>query len=321
LNEPEGEMNMRIFVTGATGFIGSAIVPELINAGHQVLGLTRSEAGAKSLTAAGARVHRGDLNDLESLRTGAAVSDGVIHTAFIHDFSKFQQVCDVDRRAIEALGAALAGSDRPLLITSGTGIANSAPGRSSTEEDAPDISHPIPRVASELAAASLAATGLRVGVMRLPQVHNTVKQGLVTYAIELARQKGVSAYVGDGRNRWPAVHVLDAARLYRLALEKLEIGARYHAVAEEGVPMRDIAEVVGRGLKAPLVSVSPEEAPAHFGWLAAFAGRDLPASGALTQKRLAWRPTGPGLIADLEQMRYQETETDVASAAPARAAR
>jgi nucleoside-diphosphate-sugar epimerase len=312
---------MRIFVTGATGFIGSVIVPELINAGHQVLGLTRSDAGAKSLTASGAQVHRGDLNDLESLRKGAAMSDGVIHTAFIHDFSKFQEVCEVDRGVIEALGAALAGSDRPLLITSGTGIANSVPGRSATEEDAPEISHPIPRVASEQAAASLAANGVRVGVMRLPQVHNTVKQGLVTSAIELARQKGVSAYIGDGGNRWPAVHVLDAARLYRLALEKLEAGARYHAVAEEGVCMRDIAEVIGRGLKVPVISISPEEAPAHFGWLAAFAGRDLPASSALTRKRLAWRPTGPGLIVDLERMRYRQTETNAASTAPARATR
>jgi nucleoside-diphosphate-sugar epimerase len=312
---------MHIFVTGATGFIGSAIVPELISAGHQVLGLTRSETGAKSLMAAGAEVHRGDLNDLESLCKGAAMSDGVIHTAFIHDFSKFREVCEVDKRVIEALGSVLAGSDRPLLITSGTGIANSAPGRSATEEDAPDITHPIPRVASERAAAAVAAKGVRVGVMRLPQVHNTVKQGLITYAVDLARQKGVSAYVGDGRNRWPAVHVLDAARLYRLALENLETGARYHAVAEEGVSMRDIAEVIGRGLKVPLISVSPEEAPAHFGWLATFAGRDLPASGALTQERLAWRPTGPRLIADLEQMRYYETETDAASAALARAAR
>ena len=310
---------MRIFVTGATGFIGSAIVPELINAGHQVLGLTRSDAGAKSLTAAGAQVHRGDLNDLESLRKGADMSEGVIHTAFIHDFSKFQEVCEVDRRAIEALGATLAGSDRPLLVTSGTGIANSTPGHTATEEDAPDISHPIPRVASELEAASLAAKGVRVAVMRLPQVHDTFKQGLVTYAIEVARQKGVSAYVGDGLNHWPAVHVLDAAHLYRLALEKLEkekpeTGARYHAVAEEGVPMRDIAEVIGRGLNVPIVSISPEEAPAHFGWLAAFAGRDLPASGALTQERLAWRPNGPGLIADLVHMRYFENETVGASA-------
>jgi nucleoside-diphosphate-sugar epimerase len=311
---------MRIFVTGSTGFIGSAIVPELINAGHQVLGLTRSEAGARSLMAAGAQVHRGDLNDLESLRTGADMSEGVIHTAFIHDFSKFQEVCEVDRRAIEALGATFAGSDRPLLVTSGTGIANSVAGRSATEEDAPDSSHPIPRVASELEAASLAAKGVRVAVMRLPQVHNTVKQGLVTYAIEVARQKGVSAYIGDGRNHWPAVHVLDAARLYRLALEKLEkdkqeTSARYHAVAEEGVPMRDIAEVIGRGLNVPIVSISPEEAPAHFGWLAAFAGRDLPASGALTQERLAWHPNGPGLIADLVHMRYFENETVGASAA------
>ena len=221
-------------------------------------------------------------------------------------------MCELDRRAIEVLGAALAASDRPLLITSGTGLANSAPGRPATEEDAPESSHAIPRLASEQAAASVAAKRVRVGVMRLPQVHNTAKQGLVTYAIELARQKGVSAYVGDGRNRWPAVHVLDAARLYRLALENLEKGARYHAVAEEGVPMRDIAEVIGRGLKVPVVSVSQEESPAHFGWLGAFAGRDLPASSALTRQRFAWQPIGPGLIVDLEQMRYRETEMDVA---------
>ena len=304
---------MRIFVAGATGFIGSAIVPELINAGHQVLGLSRSDAGAKSLTAAGAQVHRGDLDDLESLRKGAAMSDGVIHTAIIHDFSKLQEVCEVDRRAIESLGAALVGSDRPLLVTSPTGLVNGAPGCPATEQDAPESSNP--RAASEAAAYSIGAKGVRVGVMRLPQVHNTVKQGLITYAIEVARQKGASAYVGDGGNRWPAVHVLDAARLYRLALEKLETGARYHAVAEEGVPMRDIAEVIGRGLNVPVISVSQEEAPAHFGWLAAFAGRDLQASSALTRKRLAWNPTGPGLMADLEQMRYFETGAGVASAA------
>lgn len=305
---------MRIFVTGATGFIGSAIVPELMNAGHQVLGLTRSDAGAESLAAAGAQVHRGDLNDLESLRRGAAMSDGVIHTAFIHDFSKFQEVCETDRHAIETLAAALAGSGRPLLISSGTGIANSSPGHVATEEDGPDRSHPIPRVASELAAEAVAQKGVRVGVMRLPQVHNPVKQGLITYLIEHARRKGVFAYVGDGGNRWPAVHVLDAARLYRLALEKLaedrlETGARYHAVAEEGVPMREIAEVVGRGLKVPVISISTEDSPAHFGWLSAFAGRDLPASGALTRKWLAWSPTGPGLLADLAQMRYFESQT------------
>jgi nucleoside-diphosphate-sugar epimerase len=296
---------MKIFVTGATGFIGSAIVPELISAGHQVLGLTRSDAGAKSLAAAGSEVHRGDLEDLESLRSGAASSDGVIHCAFVHDFSKFKEVCEIDRRAVEALGSALAGSERPLIITSGTGMASSASGRLVTEEDAP-ASGPtaIPRVASEEAASSMAARGVNVSVVRLPQVHNRVKQGLVTYAIGLAREKRVSAYVGDGRNRWPAAHVLDTARLYRLALEKQRAGARYHAVAEEGVPVRDIAEVIGRGLKVPVVSLSPEEAPAHFGWLAMFAGHDVPASSAQTQERLGWHPSGPGLIADLEQMHY-----------------
>jgi nucleoside-diphosphate-sugar epimerase len=295
---------MRVFVTGATGFIGSVIVPELINAGHQVLGLTRSEAGAQSLIAAGAEAHRGTLEDLESLRSGAAKSDGVIHCAFDHDFSRFVANCEKDRRAIAALGAALTGSDRPLVITSGTGTGNVAPGQAATEDAPPDPNHPIPRVASELAAASALQNGVNVSVMRLPQVHDRVKQGLITPAIALARQKGVSAYVGDGRNRWPAAHVLDTARLYRLALEKREKGARYHAVAEEGVPVRDIAEVIGRGLKVPVVAMSPEEATGHFGWLAAFAGLDLPASSAQTRKRLGWHPTDPGLIDDLEQMRY-----------------
>jgi nucleoside-diphosphate-sugar epimerase len=294
---------MRIFVTGATGFIGSAIVPELINAGHQVLGLTRSEAGAQSLIAAGAEVHRGDLEDLESLRRGAAMSDGVIHTAFNHDFSKFVEICEMDRRAIEALGAALTGSDRPLVITSGTGMGNTVPGQPAIEENF-NPNHPNPRKASELAGVSVADRGVNVSVVRLPQIHDRVKQGLITYAVKLAREKGVVAYVGDGLNRWPAAHVLDTARLYRLALEKHEAGSRYHAVAEEGVPVRDIVEVIGRGLKVPVVSLSPEEAPAHFGWLAAFAGYDMPASSAQTQERLGWHPTGPGLIADLEQMRY-----------------
>lgn len=294
---------MHVFVTGATGFIGSAIVAELIKAGHQVLGLTRSDAGAQSLVAAGAAVHRGNLEDLESLRSGAAKSDGVIHTAFDHDFSNFVANCEKDRCAIEALGAALAGSDRPLIITSGTGMGNAAPGQPATEEVF-NTSHPNPRVASELAGASVLAMGVNVSVVRLPQVHNTLRQGLITAAIALAREKGVSPYVGDGLNRWPAAHVLDAARLYRLALEKREAGARYHAVAEEGIPVRDIAEVIGRGLKVPVVAMSPDEAASHFGWLAAFAGLDLPASSAQTQERLGWHPTGPGLIADLEQMRY-----------------
>jgi len=294
---------MRVFVTGATGFIGSVIVPELINAGHQVLGLSRSDAGAKSLTAAGAEVHRGSLEDLESLRRGAAESDGVIHCAFDHDFSNFVAICEKDRRAIEALSDALTGSDRPLVITSVTGLGNAAPGQPATEDHL-DPNHPIPRVASELAVASLVERGVNASVVRLPQVHNTVKQGLVTYAVALAREKGVSAYIGEGLNRWPAAHVVDTARLYRLALEKGDAGARYHAVAEEGVPVREIAEVVGRGLKVPVVSMSPEEAAAHFGWLAMFAGLDFPASSTLTQRRLGWHPAGPGLIADLEQMNY-----------------
>jgi nucleoside-diphosphate-sugar epimerase len=256
------------------------------------------------VTAAGAKVHRGDVQDLESLRRGAAASDGVIHTAFIHDFTKFQVNCEIDRRAIEAMGAVLAGSDRPLIVTSGTGLANTVPGQPAMEDNAIISAAVFPRAASEEAVATLAARGINVSVVRLPQVHDPLKQGLITFAILLAREKKVSAYVGEGRNRWPAVHVSDAARLYRLALEKAAPGAKYHAVAEEGVPLRDIAEVIGRGLKIPVVSLSPEEAAVHFGWLGMFAGRDVPASSALTQQRLGWHPTGPGLIADLERMQY-----------------
>ena len=301
---------MRVFLTGATGFIGSAIVPELINAGHRVLGLTRSDAGAQSLIAAGAEVHRGSLEDPDSLRSGAAKSDGVIHCAFDHsafgnDFSKFAEVCEKDSRAIEALGDALRGSDRPLLITSGTGMGNAVPGQPATEDHF-DPNHPNPRKGSEVAGASVAERGVNVSVVRLPQVHDTVKQGLITYAVQVAREKGASAYIGEGLNRWPAAHVLDVAHLYRLALEKHEAGSRYNAVAEEGISMREIAEVIGRGLKVPVVSLSPEEAQAHFGWLAMFAGFDMPASGVQTRQRLGWHPTGPGLIADLEQMRWRE---------------
>ena len=294
---------MRVFLTGATGFIGSKIVPELLGAGHQVLGLTRSDAGAQALARAGAEAHRGDIEDLESLRSGAAACDGVIHTAFDHDFSNFIANCDKDRRVIEALGAALAGSERPLLITSGVGMGSAGHGQPASE-DMFDTAHPNPRVASEMAGAALATAGVDVVVVRLPQVHDPVKQGLITPLIEIAREKGISAYVGDGRNRWPAAHVSDVARLYRLALEKRQAGARYHAVAEEGVSTRDIAEAIGHGLMVPVVALSPEEANAHFGWLAGFVGLDMLASSALTQARLGWHPTGPGLISDLRQMDY-----------------
>jgi len=310
---------MRVFVTGATGFIGSAIIRELIDAGHQVLGLTRSDAGAKSLIAAGAQAHRGDLKDLESLRSGAAMSDGVIHTGFIHDFSNFAESCEIDKRAIEAIGSALEGSSRPLLVTSG--LATVAEGRTPTEEDAPLPASPAYPRASEATAETLLKRGVRASVVRLPQVHNTIKQGLVTYAIAVAREKGVSAYVGDGLNRWAAAHVLDTARLYRLALEKQEAGARYHAVAEEGVPVREIAEAIGRCLKVPVVSKSREEAAAHLSWIAMFVGRDLIGSSVQTQRRLGWRPTGPGLIADLEQMYYSETSADGVSTASVRGSR
>lgn len=297
---------MRVFVTGATGFIGTAVIPELINAGHKVIGLARSDAAAnKSLVEAGAQVHRGDLEDLESLRSGAAMSDGVIHLAFNHDFSKYMDNCQADRRAIEALGSALAGSDRPLIVTSGTAMALT-PGRAATEDDPPTPSSMSPRSASEEATIEMVSRGVRASVVRLPQVHDRVKQGLITYVIDIAREKGMSAFVGDGLYRWPAVHLLDTARLYRLALEKGDGGARYHAVAEEGVPFRDIADIVGRGLNVPVVAKSSEEAADHFGWLGFFMGIDCPASSAQTQERLGWRPTQPGLITDLEHAKAFE---------------
>jgi nucleoside-diphosphate-sugar epimerase len=290
---------MRVFVTGATGFIGSAIVRELIDAGHQVLGLARSDAAAKALVAAGAQVHRGDLEDLESLRSGAAAADGVIHCAFNHDFSQYQANCEADRHVIEAMGSVLIGSDRPFVVSAGVGV--STPGRAATENDACVPSSILPRSASEEAALSLAQHGVRASVMRLPQVHNLEMQGLITLLVITAREKRVSAYVGDGANRWPAAHRLDVAHLYALALEKSSTGARYHAIAEEGVPLRQIAEVIGRRLNLPIVSKSPEEAADHFGWMAFMVERDGLASSAITQERLGWRPVQPGLIADLER--------------------
>jgi nucleoside-diphosphate-sugar epimerase len=285
---------MRVFITGATGFIGSALVRELIGAGHQVLGLCRSEAKAPALAAAGAEVHRGSLEDLDGLKAAAARCDGVIHLAFNHDFSTYAANCADDRRVIGALGAALAGSDRPLIVTGGI--------ISATEDGPAAGSDMVPRAASEEAGLALAADGLNASVVRLPQVHDPVAQGLVTPVIMMAREKGVVAYIGEGANRWPAAHVSDVVRLYRLAIEKAAPGARWHAVGEEGVAMRDIAEAIGRRLQLPVRSIEEEEAADYFGWLAMFAGRDMPASSALTRQRLGWEPTGPGLIADLERL-------------------
>ena len=295
---------MRIFVTGATGFIGSRLVPELIGAGHTVLGLTRSEAGAEQLRAAGAEVQFGDILDLDSLREGAAKSEGVVHLAFQHDFSQFLKVCEDDRKAIEAMGEVLVGSKRPFVVTSGTAIAANVDGKPSTEES-PTTSH-NPRAASEAAVRALAERGVNTSVVRLAQIHDTHKQGLVPYVTAAAKEKGVSVYIGEGGNRWPAAHVTDTARLYRLAIEKAEAGAIYHAVDEEGVSAKAMAEAIGRGLKVPVKSITPEEAEGHFGWLAMFARLDMPSSSAITRKKLGWTTSGPGLIADLDGMDYSE---------------
>ena len=293
---------MRVFVTGATGFIGSRIVPELISAGHQVLGLARSDEGATALAALGAQVQRGDLEDLESLRSGAAASDAVLHVAFRHDWTRFAESCELDKRAIEAIGSVLQGTSRPFIVTSGVGVAE---GRAATEDDPPLSSPALPRV-SEVTALALMERGVQASVMRLPQVHDTVKQGLITPLIAIARAKGVSAYVGDGHNRWPAAHVTDVAHLYRLALEKGTAGARYHAVAEEGVPLKEIAIAIGRGLNVPVISISREDAQEHFGFLGFFAGRDAHTSSVQTRAKLGWNPSGPDLLTDLGNMHYTQ---------------
>jgi nucleoside-diphosphate-sugar epimerase len=301
---------MRVFVTGATGFIGSAIVRELIDAGHQVLGLARSDAAAKSLIAGGAQVHRGDLGDLDSLRNGAAASDAVIHAGFIHDFSNYAAAAETDQRAIETLGAALANSDRPLIVTSGTLLAQGQ-GPLATEND--PFNPNFPRK-SEQAALAIASRGARVSILRLPpSVHGEGDHGFVPALIGIARQKGVSAYVGDGLNRWPAVHLLDAARLYRLVLEKGSAGTTYHGVADEGIPVRNIAEVIGRRLNVPVVSKPQEDAAGLFGWIAHFFTLDGPASSAQTREGLQWRPVQPGLIADLDSDHYFNPEKSAAA--------
>jgi nucleoside-diphosphate-sugar epimerase len=304
---------MRVFVTGASGWIGSAVVPELIGAGHQVVGLARSDASAAALTAAGAAVHRGTLDDLDGLAAAAAASDGVIHLAFKHDLAfsgDAQGAAEADRRAVETFCEALAGSDRPLVIASGTlGL---TPGRVATERDGHDLdptaSGPHARHATAEFVISLASRGVRSSVMRLPPTnHGDGDNGFMAFAIGIAREKGVSGYIGDGTNRWPAVHRLDSARLFRLAVENAPAGSTLHAVAEEGVPIRDIAEVIGRHLDLPVVAVSPEDAGEHFGWLRAFLALDAPASSALTRELMDWNPAQPGLIDDLDEGHYFQT--------------
>jgi nucleoside-diphosphate-sugar epimerase len=295
---------MRIFVTGATGFIGSRVIPELLAGGHSVIGVTRSDEGAKALVAAGVEPHRGTLEDPASLATGAAKADAVIHLAFDHDFSRFMDNCEKDRRVIKAIGEALAGSNRPFVITSGTGMGNAKPGQLATE-DTIAIDNPNPRVASEVTGLELAKAGVKVVVVRLPQVHDTHRQGLVSPYAMISKQKGLAGYVGDGLNRWPAAHVSDVARLYKLAVEQGKAGERFNAVDEEGVAAKDIAAVVGRGLGVPIASLTAEQAAENYGWLGHFLAMDMPASSAWTRERLGWRTTGPRMLEDLAGMDYK----------------
>jgi nucleoside-diphosphate-sugar epimerase len=298
---------MRIFLTGATGFIGSYLVPELVAAGHHVVGLSRSEAGARILHSAGAESVRGDVNDLERLRIAAETADGVIHAAFNHDFSNLAKSSEQDRKVIEALGDVHAGSDRPLVVTSGTGLARSRTGNPVVETDGYASAAEFPRAATEEAADAVVAKGRHVMVIRLPQVHDIRHNGRIAEHIKLARQKGRVAYIGEGSNRLPAAHVTDVVKIFRLVLEKGQAGRRYHAVAEEGVSLREIAEVIGEGLKVPVDSILPDEAPEYFGWLAKLAVTDLAASSALTRQQLAWNPQGPNLLTDLRAMDYSAT--------------
>jgi len=297
---------MRVFVTGAAGMIGSATVQDLLAAGHEVLGLARSDANEKTLAALGAESHRGDVEDHDSLRRGAEAADGVIHLGFIHDFARFAEVCEIDRRAITALGEALVGTDKPLIVTSGTALLTTN-GRLATEDDQP-VAGTHPRIASEEATRGAVERGVRASLVRLsPSVHSEADlHGFIPILIAMAREKGEAAYVGDGANRWPAVHRLDAARLYRLALEKRAHGATYHGVGDEGIPFRTIAEMIAKHLGVPAVSKSPEEAAAHFGWFGHFAGIDNPTSSARTQEELSWTPNHPGLLDDLEKGFYFE---------------
>jgi nucleoside-diphosphate-sugar epimerase len=295
---------MRVFVTGASGWIGAAVVADLIEAGHEVAGLARSDASAAAVQDAGAVVIRGSLDDLDTLTAAATAADGVIHTAYVHDFSQMEAAAVTDRRVITTLGAALEGSDRPLVVTTGTGVLQ--PGRPVSEDDHHDPSTPgHPRRENETVALELADRGVRVSVVRpAPSVHGEGDHGFVARLVDIARERGASGYVADGANRWAAVHRLDTARLYRMALEQAPAGSVYHAVGEEGVATRDIADVIARHLNLPLVSVDPGDAAEHFGWLGAFFSWDAPASNALTRERLGWEPTHQGLLADLDEGFY-----------------